>query len=104
MVQKVAVIGAGISGLSSIKACLDEGLEPTCFESSHDLGGLWRYKVMPQTHSSVKDPLSPLFFMDAPSFYLVTGDARAWACQHLPVSGHQQLQRDDGLQRLPPTG
>ncbi|XP_051259256.1 flavin-containing monooxygenase 5-like [Dicentrarchus labrax] len=44
MVQKVAVIGAGISGLSSIKNCLDEGLEPTCFESSHDIGGLWRFK------------------------------------------------------------
>ena len=45
MVQKVAVIGAGPSGLTSIKACLDEGLEPTCFESSHDIGGLWRFKV-----------------------------------------------------------
>lgn len=46
MVQKVAVIGAGISGLTSIKACLDEGLEPTCFERSQDIGGLWRYKVI----------------------------------------------------------
>lgn len=45
MVQKVLVIGAGVSGLTSIKACLDEGLEPTCFESSHDIGGLWRFKV-----------------------------------------------------------
>ncbi|XP_070817067.1 flavin-containing monooxygenase 5-like [Chaetodon trifascialis] len=48
MVQKVAVIGAGISGLTSIKACLDEGLEPTCFESSHDIGGLWRFKDNPE--------------------------------------------------------
>lgn len=45
MVRTVAVIGAGPSGLTSIKACLDEGLEPTCFESSHDIGGLWRFKV-----------------------------------------------------------
>ncbi|CAJ1060082.1 flavin-containing monooxygenase 5-like [Xyrichtys novacula] len=37
MVRKVLVIGAGISGLTSIKACLDEGLEPTCFESGHDM-------------------------------------------------------------------
>ncbi|KAM7388523.1 hypothetical protein PAMP_024691 [Pampus punctatissimus] len=44
MVQRVAVIGAGPSGLTSIKACLDEGLETTCFESSHDIGGLWRFK------------------------------------------------------------
>ncbi|XP_059196509.1 flavin-containing monooxygenase 5-like [Centropristis striata] len=48
MVQKVAVIGAGISGLTSIKACLEEGLQPTCFESSHDIGGLWRFKEQPE--------------------------------------------------------
>ncbi|XP_053287024.1 flavin-containing monooxygenase 5 [Pleuronectes platessa] len=46
--KRVAVIGAGPSGLTSIKACLDEGLEPTCFESSHDIGGLWRFKEKPE--------------------------------------------------------
>lgn len=45
MSQRVAVIGAGPSGLTSIKSCLEEGLEPTCFESSEDIGGLWRFKV-----------------------------------------------------------
>ncbi|KAL1022506.1 hypothetical protein UPYG_G00028590 [Umbra pygmaea] len=44
MVRTVAVIGAGPSGLTSIKSCLEEGLEPTCFESSEDIGGLWRFK------------------------------------------------------------
>ncbi|XP_030583130.1 dimethylaniline monooxygenase [N-oxide-forming] 5-like isoform X1 [Archocentrus centrarchus] len=48
MLQKVAVIGAGPSGLTSTKACLDEGLEPTCFESSNDIGGLWRSKEKPE--------------------------------------------------------
>uniref|UniRef100_A0A8C4U2X5 Flavin-containing monooxygenase n=1 Tax=Falco tinnunculus TaxID=100819 RepID=A0A8C4U2X5_FALTI len=43
MVRRVAVIGAGVSGLASVKSCLDEGLEPTCFERSEDIGGLWRY-------------------------------------------------------------
>ncbi|XP_075843576.1 dimethylaniline monooxygenase [N-oxide-forming] 4-like [Microtus pennsylvanicus] len=43
MVKKVAVIGAGVSGLSSIKCCLDEDLEPTCFERSDDFGGLWKF-------------------------------------------------------------
>ncbi|XP_067156772.1 dimethylaniline monooxygenase [N-oxide-forming] 4-like isoform X3 [Apteryx mantelli] len=41
MVRRVAVIGAGASGLASIKCCLDEGLEPTCFERNDDIGGLW---------------------------------------------------------------
>ncbi|KAI1892030.1 hypothetical protein AGOR_G00149790 [Albula goreensis] len=44
MVRRVAVIGAGPSGLTSIKSCLEEGLEPVCFESSDDIGGLWKYK------------------------------------------------------------
>ncbi|KAL1769631.1 hypothetical protein HispidOSU_001722 [Sigmodon hispidus] len=43
MAKRVAVIGAGVSGLSSIKCCLDEGLEPTCFERSNDFGGLWKF-------------------------------------------------------------
>lgn len=44
MVKKVAVIGAGVSGLISLKCCLDEGLDPTCFELTEDIGGLWRFK------------------------------------------------------------
>uniref|UniRef100_A0A8D0HFP4 Dimethylaniline monooxygenase [N-oxide-forming] n=1 Tax=Sphenodon punctatus TaxID=8508 RepID=A0A8D0HFP4_SPHPU len=43
MAKRVAIIGAGVSGLTSIKCCLDEGLEPTCFERSDDIGGLWRF-------------------------------------------------------------
>ncbi|EAW90896.1 flavin containing dimethylaniline monooxygenase 4 [Homo sapiens] len=43
MAKKVAVIGAGVSGLSSIKCCVDEDLEPTCFERSDDIGGLWKF-------------------------------------------------------------
>jgi len=45
MVHRVAVIGSGPSGLTSVKACLDEGMLPTCFESSDDIGGLWRFKA-----------------------------------------------------------
>ncbi|CAN9500626.1 unnamed protein product [Ophioblennius macclurei] len=44
MVHRVAVIGAGPSGLASMKACLDEGMVPTCFETSDDVGGLWKFK------------------------------------------------------------
>ncbi|NWJ09952.1 FMO4 monooxygenase, partial [Crypturellus undulatus] len=44
MVRRVAIIGAGASGLASIKCCLEDGLEPTCFEQSEDIGGLWRYE------------------------------------------------------------
>ncbi|KAK3087078.1 hypothetical protein FSP39_001367 [Pinctada imbricata] len=54
--KRVAVIGAGASGLTAIKCCLDEGLEPVCFERTDHIGedsgyrhiymapcGLWYY-------------------------------------------------------------
>jgi dimethylaniline monooxygenase (N-oxide forming) len=43
--KQIAVIGAGISGLGAIKCCLDEDLEPTCFERNDDIGGLWKFQV-----------------------------------------------------------
>ncbi|KAM3839145.1 flavin-containing monooxygenase 5-like isoform 1-T2 [Vipera latastei] len=46
--KRVAVIGAGSSGLCNIKCCLEEGLDPLCFESSDDIGGLWRFKENPE--------------------------------------------------------
>ncbi|XP_025043403.2 flavin-containing monooxygenase 5-like [Pelodiscus sinensis] len=46
--KRIAVIGGGSSGLCAIKCCLDDGLEPTCFESSEDIGGLWRFKENPE--------------------------------------------------------
>ena len=36
--KTVAVIGAGASGLPAIKCCLDEGLEPTCYERTDHIG------------------------------------------------------------------
>ncbi|KAF7642058.1 hypothetical protein LDENG_00265400 [Lucifuga dentata] len=49
MPRRVAVIGGGSSDLACIKCCLDEGLEPVCFESSDDIGGLWRFKENPES-------------------------------------------------------
>ncbi|NXT40745.1 FMO5 monooxygenase, partial [Pelecanoides urinatrix] len=46
--QRVAIIGAGVSGLCALKCCLDEGLIPTCFERSGDIGGLWRFEERPE--------------------------------------------------------
>ncbi|NWI92028.1 FMO5 monooxygenase, partial [Pitta sordida] len=46
--QRVAIIGAGASGLCALKCCLDEGLVPTCFERTKDIGGLWRFEEHPE--------------------------------------------------------
>lgn len=42
--KRIAVIGSGASGLTCIKCCLEEDLEPVCFERSDDIGGLWRFQ------------------------------------------------------------
>lgn len=41
--RKVAVIGAGVSGLAAAKCLLEEGLEPVVYEQSPHIGGLWNY-------------------------------------------------------------
>ncbi|CAD5120538.1 DgyrCDS9104 [Dimorphilus gyrociliatus] len=41
--SKVCIIGGGVSGLPTIKSCLEENLEPTCFEKHNDIGGIWAY-------------------------------------------------------------
>ncbi|XP_053549200.1 flavin-containing monooxygenase 3-like [Bombina bombina] len=43
MVQNVAIIGAGISGLAALKGSLEVGLQVTCFEKSDSVGGLWNF-------------------------------------------------------------
>ena len=42
--KKVAVIGAGIAGLVTIKSCLEENLEAIAFEKSDYIGGNWKFK------------------------------------------------------------
>jgi dimethylaniline monooxygenase (N-oxide forming) len=42
-VKRVAVIGAGPSGLVAVKELLEEGHEPTCFERAPGPGGVFRY-------------------------------------------------------------
>lgn len=39
--KKIAIIGAGRAGLVSAKYALENGLEPTIFEQTSQIGGLW---------------------------------------------------------------
>jgi dimethylaniline monooxygenase (N-oxide forming) len=43
MSKRVAVIGAGPSGLCTTKELLAEGHQPTCFERSRGIGGVFRF-------------------------------------------------------------
>ncbi|MEM9930931.1 MAG: NAD(P)-binding domain-containing protein [Bacteroidota bacterium] len=49
---RIAIIGAGCSGITALKNCLAKGLDVTCYEANSDLGGNWIYSEQP-SHSSV---------------------------------------------------
>src|SRR5580692_1262581 len=42
--KKVAIIGAGCSGISACQVLEDRGIPFDCFEKGSDIGGLWRYE------------------------------------------------------------
>lgn len=71
---RVAIIGAGASGLVAIKECLEYRFEPVCFEKSNDIGGLWRYKP----HQCSGDlNISSLKLLKLTEFYLLrTGNVK----------------------------
>ncbi|VDM67517.1 unnamed protein product [Strongylus vulgaris] len=51
--KRVAIIGAGPSGLPSIRHALLYGFEPVVFEMSDKVGGLWNYKPHDSEDASV---------------------------------------------------
>ena len=41
--MKVAIVGAGASGITALKQCLDEGFDATVFEKEQHIGGIWAF-------------------------------------------------------------
>ncbi|GFT00517.1 dimethylaniline monooxygenase 5 [Trichonephila clavipes] len=74
--KRILVIGAGMSGLTAIKACKEEHFEVVCYEKSGELGGLWRYhesnsdrfpSVMKNTLSNTSKEMSAFSDFPPPS-------------------------------------
>lgn len=41
--MKIAIIGAGVAGLSALKHCLEDGHECMILEKNNFIGGVWKY-------------------------------------------------------------
>ena len=53
-IKKVAVVGAGISGVVSGKHLLAQGLDVTIFERSSGFGGVWLERLRRLGHEMLK--------------------------------------------------
>lgn len=42
--MRIAVVGAGACGLTTLKTCIEYRFEVQCFEKTDDLAGIWRYR------------------------------------------------------------
>jgi dimethylaniline monooxygenase (N-oxide forming) len=67
MGKRIAILGAGPSGLAAAKSALENGLEPIVFEKSDDIGGVWRLQTG-STWNSLRTNLSKFscMFSDFP--------------------------------------
>ena len=51
--SKVAIIGAGPSGLSAAKHILDQGIANlVVYEKANEIGGIWRYTSPSEKHTT----------------------------------------------------
>ena len=98
--KRVAVIGSGVSGLATIKACLDEGLEPVCFEKTDGIGGLWRGSRVEGTAAydslCIRTDVNQGSFMD---FALPDKLRSQWKCLWVTGEAHVDVCCDDTIRR-----
>lgn len=52
--KKVAVIGAGVSGIGALRHLAQHGIDVVCFEKTRDVGGLWVYHDEPGRTTAYK--------------------------------------------------
>lgn len=93
--KRIAIVGAGATGMTATKACLEQGLDVVVFEKTNYTGGLWRFQetvaengiasVMKSTIINSSKELSAFSDFppptDFPNFMHNTKMVRAMPCQ-----------------------
>ncbi|KAL0429049.1 UNVERIFIED_CONTAM: putative flavin-containing monooxygenase FMO GS-OX-like 11 [Sesamum radiatum] len=115
---KVAVIGAGVAGLTAARALKEEGLQVSVYEKSDRLGGTWVYDPRVESDPLGVDPdrevvhgsLYPslrtniprqlMGFSDYPFGCRKNGDSRTFPCHEEVLNFLVELAEEFGLVEL----
>lgn len=99
--QRVAIIGGGPAGLVAAKSLLEEGLQPTIFEQSSNIGGQWNapaaysgvWKTMRANTSKVTMCFSGLPFDEELPMFLTNQQAHAYLLKYAKQFGLNERGR-----------
>jgi dimethylaniline monooxygenase (N-oxide forming) len=110
--RRVAVIGAGISGLATARCLLEEGLDPVVFEQAAQSGGLWGeagegsvlYPSLRTNTSKHTFAFSGLPFPDAAPDYPSWSEVRAYVEKFVAHAGlRAHLRYNTAVESVEPT-
>ena len=99
--KRVAIIGGGPAGLVAAKSLLEEGLQPTIFEQSSNIGGQWNapaahsgvWKAMRANTSKVTMCFSGLPFEEELPMFLTNQQAHAYLLKYAKQFGLNERVR-----------
>lgn len=92
--KRVAIIGAGASGLPAIRHAILYDVEPVCFECTEHVGGLWKYT---EGGTNVHGQECKSF----PNFLLENQQIINFSIMCYEVHSYQHVQGNDRILRFP---